>query len=60
MKRVRADLIETARPVLEALVEEATGSKVESLHHDVSTITAEEVVVFTLALAPVLVTVSRQ
>jgi uncharacterized protein YbcI len=52
VKRVRAELIETTRPVLEALVEEATGSKVVSLHHDISTVTGEGVVVFTLAQAP--------
>jgi uncharacterized protein YbcI len=52
VKRVRAQLIETTRPVLEAIVEQATGSKVVSLHHDVSTVTGEGVVVFTLAQAP--------
>ena len=49
LKRMRADLIEQTRVVLEALVENTTGSKVVSLHHDISTITGEEVVVFTLA-----------
>jgi uncharacterized protein YbcI len=49
VKRIRAELIETTRPVLEAIVEEATGSKVVSLHHDISTVTGDEVVVFTLA-----------
>src|SRR4051794_607667 len=52
LKRARATLVETTRPVLEALVEEATGSKVVSLHHDVSTVTGEGVLVFTLAAAP--------
>jgi uncharacterized protein YbcI len=52
VKRVRAKLIETTRPVLERIVEQATGSKVVSLHHDVSTVTGDEVVVFTLAEAP--------
>jgi uncharacterized protein YbcI len=52
VKRMRADLIETTRPVLEAIVEESTGSKVVSLHHDISTVTGEGVVVFTLAQAP--------
>jgi uncharacterized protein YbcI len=52
VKRVRAQLIETTRPVLEAIVEKATGSKVVSLHHDISTVTGEGVVVFTLAEAP--------
>ena len=52
LKQVRTHLIETARPVMEALVEEATDSKVVSLHHDISTVTGEEVVLFTLAETP--------
>src|SRR5438046_2235511 len=52
LKQVRAQLIETARPVLEALVREATGVPAVSLHHDISTATGEEVVLFTLAQAP--------
>ena len=46
---MRTQLIETARPVLEAMVQEVTGVKVLSLHHDISTVTGEEVVLFTLA-----------
>ena len=53
LKQVRTQLIETARPVLEAMVEEVTGVKVLSLHHDISTTTGEEVVLFTLAESPV-------
>ena len=52
LKEVRTHLIETARPVMEALVKEVTGVQVLSLHHDISTVTAEEVVLFTLAEAP--------
>ena len=52
IKQVRTQLIETARPVLEAMVQEATGVKVLSLHHDISTVTGEEVVFFTLAEPP--------
>ena len=52
LKQVRTHLIETARPVMQALVEEATGAKVLSLHHDISTTTGEEVVLFTLSEAP--------
>ena len=51
-KKVRMQLIETARPVLEALVQEITGAKALSLHHDISTVTGEEVVIFTLAGSP--------
>jgi uncharacterized protein YbcI len=52
LKEVRTQLIETARPVLEALVQEATSAKPVSLHHDISTVTGEEVVLFTLAGPP--------
>ncbi len=52
LKQVRAQLIEAARPVLEAMVEEASGVKVVSLHHDISTTTGEEVILFTLAEVP--------
>jgi uncharacterized protein YbcI len=53
LKQVRTHLIETARPVMEAMVQEVTGTKVVSLHHDISTTTGEEVVLFTLAESPV-------
>ena len=53
LKQVRTQLIETARPVLETMVEEVTGVKIVSLHHDISTQTGEEVVLFTLATSPV-------
>ena len=52
LKQVRTHLIETARPVMEALVTEATGIRVLSLHHDISTTTGEEIVLFTLSEAP--------
>jgi len=52
LKQVRTHLIETARPVMEAMVWDVIGIKVMSLHHDISTTTGEEIVVFTLAEAP--------
>jgi len=52
LKQVRTHLIETARPVMETMVEEMTGTKVLSLHHDISTVTGEEIVLFTLAESP--------
>lgn len=52
LKDVRTQLMETARPLLEAMVQDVTGVKVLSLHHDISTVTGEEVVLFTLAQAP--------
>jgi uncharacterized protein YbcI len=53
LKQVRTQLIETARPVLETMVEKVTGVDVVSLHHDISTHTGEEVVLVTLAASPV-------
>jgi uncharacterized protein YbcI len=52
LKQVRTHLIETARPLMEAMIQEATGARVLSLHHDISTVTGEEVVLFTLAEPP--------
>ncbi len=54
LKQVRTHLIETARPVMEAMVQEITGVKVLTLHHDISTVTGAEVVLFTLAESPLL------
>jgi len=53
LKQVRTQLIETARPVIEALVQDVTGVQVVSLHHDISTLTGEEVILFTLAESPI-------
>ncbi|MCE9590733.1 MAG: DUF2294 domain-containing protein [Planctomycetes bacterium] len=52
LKQVRVQLMEAARPILEVMVVEITGVNVVSLHHDISTVTGEEVVLFTLAKAP--------
>ena len=52
IKQARKQLLEVARPMLESLVHEATGVKVMSMHHDISTATGEEVVIFSLADAP--------
>jgi uncharacterized protein YbcI len=52
LKQVRTQLIETARPLMASMIQEATGVKVLSLHHDISTVTGEEVVLFTLAEPP--------
>jgi uncharacterized protein YbcI len=53
LKQVRTHLLETARPLMEAMVREMTGIKVLSMHHDISTVTGEEVVLFTLAESPI-------
>jgi len=52
VKQVRTQLIETARPLLEPIIEEITGAKVLSLHHDISTVTGEQVVIVTLDALP--------
>jgi len=52
LKQVRSQLIEAARPALEAMVEDITGTKLVSLHHDISTVTGEQLVAFTLADTP--------
>jgi uncharacterized protein YbcI len=52
LKQLRSRLIETTRPVMEAMVEKVTGVKVLSLHHDISTVAGEEVILFTLAKSP--------
>jgi CheY-like chemotaxis protein len=52
VKQVRKQLLELARPMLESLVYEVAGVKVLSMHHDISTVTGEELVIFSLAGAP--------
>ena len=52
LKQVRTHLVETARPVMEVMVEKITGVKVVTMHHDISTITGEKVILFTLARSP--------
>ncbi len=53
LKQVRVQLIETARPLMEAMIKDVTGVHVLSLHHDISTVTGEELVIFTLAESPI-------
>jgi uncharacterized protein YbcI len=52
LKQVRSHLIEIARPQLAAMVESITDATVVSLHHDISTLTGEEVILFTLSSSP--------
>src|ERR1700734_1008565 len=52
LKQGRTHLIETARPVMEAMIQQATEVKVLSLHHDISTVTGEEVLLFALEKVP--------
>lgn len=49
IKQVRRQLLEGSRLLLEEIVRRETGSRVVSLHTDISVKTAERVIVFTLA-----------
>ncbi len=53
LKQVRTHLVETARTLMEAVIQDVTGIKVISLHHDISTTTGEEFFIFTMAKCPV-------
>ena len=48
VKRIRITLLEQGRPLLEAAVEKIVGIKVKSLHTDISTVTGERVILFSL------------
>ncbi|MCC6907128.1 MAG: DUF2294 domain-containing protein [Phycisphaerales bacterium] len=52
LKHVRTHLVEIARPEMEQLIESCTGAKVVSMHHDISTVTGEEVFLFVLDSMP--------
>lgn len=52
LKQVRTHLVETARRLLEVLIRDVTGTPVLSLHHDISTLTGEEIILFTLTKPP--------
>lgn len=48
IKRVRIELLEKGRPLLEAIIENILNRKVISLHTDISTCTGERLIIFTL------------
>jgi len=48
IKQVRTELLEKARPLLEQIMRDLTGKTVKSLHTDISTVTGERVIIFTL------------
>jgi uncharacterized protein YbcI len=48
IKQVRMELIEKARALLEAIIRDITGFDVKSLHTDISTLSGERVIIFTL------------
>jgi uncharacterized protein YbcI len=60
LKQVRTHLIETAKPLMQALIQDITGVKVVSLHHDISTVTGEAFIVFTLTESPLFRQVKNQ
>jgi uncharacterized protein YbcI len=43
------ELLEKARPLLEAIIQDITGQTVKSLHTDISTVTGERIIVLSLA-----------
>lgn len=51
IKQVRRELLEKARPLLEAMVRDITGRKINSLHTDISTVSGERIIIFTLDTA---------
>jgi uncharacterized protein YbcI len=53
IKKMRITLLEEGRPLLEVVVESITGKKVVSMHTDISTVTGERIIVFTLDATPV-------
>ncbi len=53
LKQVRTQLLETSRPQLESLIRSITDAGVISLHHDISTVSGEEVIIFSLDQHPV-------
>lgn len=52
IKQVRNVLLELASPMLESLVHEIAGVEVLALLHDISTLTGEEMIIFSLAGLP--------
>ncbi len=56
VKRLRITLLEQGRPLLEEALEEILGVKVKSLHADISTVTGEQMILFTFESPPVYAT----
>ena len=48
IKQVRTELLEKGRQRLEQIILDLTGRKVKSLHTDISTVSGERVIIFTL------------
>lgn len=52
VKRIRITLLEQGRPLLEETVEKILGVKMKTLHTDISTVTGERVILFSLMSPP--------
>lgn len=52
IKQTRIELLERGRALLEAVVESVVGRGIKSLHTDISTLTGERVIIFTLEAPP--------
>ncbi|MBD3314797.1 MAG: DUF2294 family protein [Chitinivibrionales bacterium] len=52
IKQVRRELIEKARYLLEVIISDVLGMKAVSLHTDISSVTGERIIVFTLESIP--------
>ena len=48
IKQVRMELLEKARPLLDTLIRDITGQSTKSLHTDISTLTGERIILFSL------------
>jgi len=49
VKEMRRQLVEGSRSILDDMIEELTGVPVVSLHSDISVLTGERIIVFTMA-----------
>ncbi len=52
IKQTRRALLEKARPLLESAIHSIIGITVKSLHTDISTVTGERIIIFTLEQKP--------
>ena len=52
IKQVRIELLENGRPLLEDIIKDSLRRKVRSLHTDISTMTGERLIIFTLDKNP--------
>ena len=48
IKQVRMELLEKARPLLDTIVQDITAQSIRSLHTDISTLTGERIIIFSL------------